>query len=103
MVRHRGAGPLTPSAGYVNPNGTCQLTDIVSRGGCLLLNVGPTAEGEIPDIQQSSRRSLGRWLAQLSDGIGACEPVDQSVAEATEPLGALAPDRDGEKYAEPSA
>ena len=26
----------------------CHLTDVVSRGGRLLLNVGPTAEGEIP-------------------------------------------------------
>ena len=26
-----------------------QLSDVVSRGGRLLLNVGPTAEGEIPE------------------------------------------------------
>ena len=39
------------------------LGDVVSRGGRLLLNVGPTAAGEIPEIQQDSLRSLGRWMA----------------------------------------
>ena len=62
----------------------CHLTDVVSRGGRLLLNVGPTAEGEIPDIQQVSLRSLGRWMAQLGDVIRAAQPVPQTVAQSTD-------------------
>ena len=62
----------------------CHLTDVVSRGGRLLLNVGPTAEGEIPDIQQVSLRSLGRWMAQLRDVITAAQPVPQTVAQPTD-------------------
>jgi alpha-L-fucosidase len=61
----------------------CYLTDVVSRGGRLLLNVGPTAEGEIPEIQQASLRSLGRWMAQVGDVITAAEPVPRTVAEPT--------------------
>ncbi len=59
----------------------CHLTDVVSRGGRLLLNVGPTAEGEIPEIQQASLRSLGRWMAELGDVITVAQPVSQAVAE----------------------
>ena len=62
----------------------CHLTDVVSRGGRLLLNVGPTAAGEIPDIQQVSLRSLGRWMAQLGDVITAGQPVSQTVARPTD-------------------
>jgi alpha-L-fucosidase len=35
----------------------CHLADVVSRGGRLLPNVGPTAEGEIPELQKTA---LGR-------------------------------------------
>jgi alpha-L-fucosidase len=43
--------------------------DIVSRGGRLLLNVGPTAAGEIPAAQQESLRGLGRWISGLGDWL----------------------------------
>ena len=35
--------------------------DVVSKGGRLLLNVGPTAEGVIPELQQQSLRGFGDW------------------------------------------
>jgi alpha-L-fucosidase len=56
------------------------LTDVVSRGGRLLLNVGPTAAGEIPAIQQRSLRSLGRWMDQLGHLLSSSRPVDPAVA-----------------------
>jgi alpha-L-fucosidase len=49
----------------------------------LLLNVGPTAEGEIPELQQASLRSLGRWMAQVGDLIRASHPVAPDVARPT--------------------
>lgn len=60
------------------------LTDVVSRGGRLLLNVGPTAAGEIPEIQQSSLRSLGRWMTQLGSAMRSAQPVPQSVADPSD-------------------
>ena len=36
------------------------LTDVVSRGGRLLLNVGPTAEGLIPPLQRRALEELSR-------------------------------------------
>lgn len=58
------------------------LGDVVSRGGRLLLNVGPTADGKIPAIQQESLRSLGRWMHTMADTIRSAERLDPSVATA---------------------
>lgn len=43
--------------------------DIVSRGGNLLLNVGPTASGEIPEIQKKVLIGLGDWMAKNSQAV----------------------------------
>lgn len=37
------------------------LIDTVSRGGNLLLNIGPTADGRIPVVMQDRLAYLGRW------------------------------------------
>jgi alpha-L-fucosidase len=49
----------------------------------LLLNVGPTAEGLIPELQQASLRSLGRWMAQVGDVIRASHPASRSLVRST--------------------
>lgn len=59
------------------------LGDIVSRNGRLLLNVGPTADGLIPDIQRSALESLGRWMQVAKpilteSGSAAAEGVSPS-------------------------
>ena len=38
------------------------LVDIVSRGGNLLLNVGPKSDGTIPDIMSERLLEIGEWL-----------------------------------------
>src|SRR5215208_1737252 len=40
---------------------TFKLVDIVSKNGNYLLNVGPTAEGVIPQASQENLRAVGRW------------------------------------------
>ena len=45
------------------------LVDIVSKNGALLLNVGPRADGLIPEIEQEMLREIGRWLAVNGEGI----------------------------------
>jgi alpha-L-fucosidase len=57
------------------------LCDVVSRGGRLLLNVGPTAEGDIPPLQQASLRSLGRWMATAGEVLRSSRPVSSDLAE----------------------
>lgn len=45
------------------------LIDIVSRGGNLLLNVGPTADGRIPPIMEDRLLAIGRWLDVNGEAI----------------------------------
>lgn len=45
------------------------LVDIVSRGGNLLLNVGPTADGRIPVIMQQRLHDVGAWLRINGEAI----------------------------------
>jgi alpha-L-fucosidase len=45
------------------------LLDTVSRGGNLLLNIGPTADGRIPVEMQDRLAYLGRWLAVNGEAI----------------------------------
>ncbi|MCI1649018.1 MAG: alpha-L-fucosidase [Bacteroides sp.] len=45
------------------------LVEKVSRGGNLLLNVGPTADGRIPVIMQERLKDIGDWLAVNGEAI----------------------------------
>jgi len=45
------------------------LIDIVAKNGCLLLNIGPKADGTIPDHEQEMLREIGRWLAVNGEAI----------------------------------
>jgi alpha-L-fucosidase len=46
-----------------------KLIDIVSKGGNYLLNVGPTAEGVIPQPSQDVLRTVGRWLKVNGEAV----------------------------------
>ena len=45
------------------------LIDLVSRGGNLLLNVGPAADGTIPPIMEERLLEMGAWLAVNGEAI----------------------------------
>ncbi len=40
----------------------CDLVDIVSKNGCLLLNVGPKADGTISQEDTAVLRRIGKWM-----------------------------------------
>src|SRR6185312_16123625 len=46
-----------------------KLTDIVSKGGNYLLNVGPDSTGVIPQASQNNLREVGRWLKVNGEAI----------------------------------
>ncbi len=46
-----------------------ELIDIVSRGGNLLLNVGPSSDGTIPVLMQERLLDIGKWLKINGDAI----------------------------------
>jgi alpha-L-fucosidase len=57
--------------------------DIVSRGGNFLLNVGPTASGEIPEIQRKVLMGLGDWMAINSGAVYATRAIKEITATDT--------------------
>jgi alpha-L-fucosidase len=49
------------------------LVDIASKGGNFLLNVGPTAEGLIPQPSLERLRAMGRWLKVNGEAVYATD------------------------------
>jgi alpha-L-fucosidase len=50
------------------------LTDLVSRGGNLLLDIGPAADGTIPVIMEERLLQMGSWLKVNGDAIYGTKP-----------------------------
>jgi alpha-L-fucosidase len=50
------------------------LVDVVSRGGNLLLGIGPTADGRIPVIMEQRLLDIGRWLMVNGEAIYGTSP-----------------------------
>jgi len=51
-----------------------QLVDVVSKNGNLLLNVGPKADGTIPDEHLAILNDIGKWLAVNGEAIYGTRP-----------------------------
>ena len=51
-----------------------QLADVVSKNGNLLMNIGPRADGTIPDEVQDVLHAVGGWLKVNGDAIYGTRP-----------------------------
>jgi len=58
-----------------------ELIDIVSNGGNLLLNVGPTADGRIPVIMQQRLADIGEGLEVNGEGIYGTRALSSAERE----------------------
>ncbi len=70
-----GYNRLTPDEDYMTTNELVDyLVDIVSKGGNLLINIGPKADGTIPEIMQDCLLGVGNWLSVNGEAIYGTRP-----------------------------
>ena len=66
------------------PDAVKTFVDIVSRGGNLLLNVGLTARGTVPDLQRRTLEHLAAWNAVNGDAVFGSQVLDASIARPSD-------------------
>lgn len=65
-----GYNRATPASAYLQPRDiVTSLIDIVSKNGNFLLDVGPTANGTIVEIEHRNLRDAGRWIKGHGEAI----------------------------------
>ena len=62
------------------------LVDIVSKGGNLLLNVGPRPDGTLRDEEVKALQEIGRWLKLNGEAIYGTRPWETFGEGSTVPL-----------------
>lgn len=60
------------------------LIDVVSRNGNFLLNVGPKADGTIPELQRERLLQLGKWLEKNGEAIYGTRPWIRAAGKTTD-------------------
>lgn len=61
--------------------------DIVSRGGRLLINVGPKASGEIPEVQRRTLEVFGQWVGPVKPLTLGRSPLARKIRVTNSPTG----------------
>ena len=72
---------------YLKPDELIRMfIDIVSKNGNLLLNVGPMADGTIPELQKLAILGLGKWLEINGEGIYGTRPWKRAEGKTSDDI-----------------
>ncbi|PPU93120.1 alpha-L-fucosidase [Xanthomonas albilineans] len=74
------------------------LVDVVSKNGNLMLNIGPRADGSIPDSERDILLSIGTWLKTNGEAIYASRPWRTYGEGPTEVVGGTFQDTKTKPY-----
>ena len=74
------------------------LVDIVSKNGCLLLNIGPKPDGSITDEDRNILLSIGDWLRANGEAIYGSRCYKTAAEGPTEMRGGMFTDGDSYDY-----
>lgn len=74
------------------------MVDIVSKNGRLLLNIGPKADGTIPDEDANILRDIGRWLKINGEAIYGAKLWRRAAEGSTEITEGQFADNDAKPY-----
>jgi alpha-L-fucosidase len=65
-----------PNDDYKSPRQLIHLlVDVVSKGGNLLLNVGPDADGRFPEPAVARLEAIGDWMDVCAEAIHGTRPI----------------------------
>jgi alpha-L-fucosidase len=84
---------------HIDPGELVRLfVDVVAKNGNLLLNVGPRADGTIPDPQRDRLEALGEWLDACGEAVFGTRPWAVAEDDASE-VPVRYTQKDGDCYA----
>jgi alpha-L-fucosidase len=75
------------------------FVDVVSKNGNLLLNVGPKADGSIPELQRERLSGLGDWLAVNGEAMFDSTPWTTAEGKTADGIDLRYTQKDGTLYA----